>query len=107
MRRIHYAGDTLLLGDDVADALMDYAARLARQDSAVTITIRALDDGGTEHAVDILVGPATMMTATHVDSDLPEPDNAAVVADLARRVSLLESPPAGQGVEQPEHFDEY
>jgi len=108
MRRIRYSGDTVLLGDEAADALMDYAARLARDDSAVSLAIRAIDDRGVENAVDILVGPATMMTATHVESDLPEPDNSAMVAELARRFSLLDAPPPVQASEpQPEQFDEY
>ena len=39
MQRIHYAGEVLLTGTDIADAIVDYAAALAAKRSAASVEI--------------------------------------------------------------------
>jgi hypothetical protein len=85
MKRISYSGEVLVTGDEIADALVAYAAVLARADSSDSITIPTLTDSG-EHPVTFLIGPASQIVVT----DDEEHDGAqlldqAVVDDLNRR----------------------
>lgn len=67
MERIYYAGDRFLTGTDVAKALVEYAAALARQGSAAAIEIPVRHVDGTPGVVNFLVGPASQLVTEAVD----------------------------------------
>jgi len=65
MQRVNYAGGVFVTSDEVADALLEYAAVLANADRAATLDVpSAGDDGPT--TVKILVGPASQIVAEPV-----------------------------------------
>lgn len=73
MKRISYAGGSFVTGDGIADALLDYAAVLARAGSADRLSVPAI--GGEEGVVsiDLVVGPASQLIAApeeHLGSEL-------------------------------------
>ena len=85
MKRVGYAGGAFLTGDSIADALLDYAAVLARAGQADRIRIPAIgaDDHPTEF--DLVVGPASQLIAEPVEFRGEELEAPALVADLERR----------------------
>ncbi len=72
MERIYYAGDRFLTGTEVARALVEYAAALARQGSAAAIEIPVRHTDGTAGVVNFLVGPASQLVTESLHGDAGE-----------------------------------
>ena len=89
MKQIRYGERTWLVGDTTADTLMDYAAALARADSAEHVSIQVLDVNGESEKLDLLIGPATMMTAEPTHDEFADPDNAAVETSMRELTAAL------------------
>jgi hypothetical protein len=87
MQRIYYGGDHFLTGTEIANALVSYAAALARQGTAgaIEIPVRHEDDGRTS-VVNFLVGPASQIMTEEVQA----PDGDEVRDDeLVKRLRAL------------------
>ena len=116
MKRISYAEDHLVTGDDIADAVMAYAQALAMTGRSDSIAVPAVDAGGTARLFTVLVGPASQMLtsdALTVDEARGEEiRDERLVADLAARTQALAGPspvPVPRGTEvvdlETEQFD--
>ncbi|PPG37690.1 hypothetical protein C5C36_12895 [Rathayibacter sp. AY1G1] len=89
MKHILFADKTILVGDEAADALVEYAVALASKGAADTVEYTGIGaDGGTVDAT-FLVNAAAALIVETTPSDLPEPDNAAEVARLRARIDAL------------------
>lgn len=104
MKQLSYDGASWLLGDDAADALIEYAVALGRKDSADAIELSAINPEGHEEQVAFLIGPATMMTSETTHSDFDEPDNTDAVVDLRQR-SREAGPPHPAPTQHPVKLD--
>ena len=97
MERIHYAGDSILTGTDIARALLDYAQALALADRSDTVDIPIRREDGTVGTANMLIGPASQLVSESGSAD-DEADEAGelrndeVVADMRRRIALLHNP---------------
>jgi hypothetical protein len=69
MQRIYYTNDTLVTGTEIARALLEYAAALARSDSSQTISIPVRRADGSSARATLLVGPASQLVAEDVEDD--------------------------------------
>lgn len=79
MRRITYAGISLYTSDRVADALLEYAAELARAGDAGIIEIPGRSSDGELGMLKVLVGPASQLVSEDaVDTGFTVEDEAAV-----------------------------
>lgn len=107
MKLINYADADWLVGDEAADLLLQYSILMAREGSADAVEVKVLTAEGTEQAVSFLLGPATMMTARSVDSDLPEPENSVAIEDVRRRMDAITSPPPVLPTEAGETISDY
>lgn len=85
MRRITYAGTSLVTGNDLAESLLDYARALAAQGSSDTVFLPARTASGSVEQVEILIGPASQLVSEPADLEGPEVVDTDVVADLRRR----------------------
>jgi hypothetical protein len=89
MKHVTYAEKTLLVGDDMADAMLEYAAQLATDGDGDALDVRAISGDGDEVVATFLLGGGVPLMAETTTSTLPEPDNAELVervrADIARR----------------------
>ena len=86
MKHIHYDATTILVGDDVADAVIEYAAALAGGDRADTVDVPAVaDDSGL--CVDVLGGAPGVFSARwcgrHGDDDANLRLLLAQISDVA------------------------
>jgi len=61
MKRVLYAGGSFLTGDDIADAVLDYAAELANAGKAARLDVPALDLEQQPERVSLVIGPASQL----------------------------------------------
>lgn len=90
MIRLSYAGGSLDTGDDIAAAVLDYAAALANHGRADTIHVPALDLPAGFSTVELLVGPASQLVGRPIEATDAAPDGAELIADLLERTRKLE-----------------
>lgn len=86
---IHYAGDSVVTGSDIARALLDYAQALAQDGSSATVDVPVVDADGNETRWEVLVGPASQITSIKTDWDRPELRDDVLVARLRRQADQL------------------
>jgi len=89
MKNIRYGERTWMAGDAITETLMDYAAALGRSESAEHVRIAVIDAAGETVELDLLIGPATMMSAEPAFTDLREPNNDEVERGLRARAAAL------------------
>ena len=93
MREVIYAGGSFITSDEVADALIEYAAALANAERAATIHVPAAVRPGQPDDVTILVGPSSQLMAQAVESHgEADPDAAEFLSSVAARMRQLEPP---------------
>ncbi|RFA13635.1 hypothetical protein B7R22_13365 [Subtercola boreus] len=91
MDRIHYSGDSILTGSEIARALLDYAGALAATNGSETVVIPCLHADGTTGSVRLLVGPASQIISSTEDSEHDELIDASLVAEFDQQTSRLRS----------------
>lgn len=92
MRHVTYGDKRMLIGDEVADLLLDYAAQVARVGGGDSITMRAIDTDGNDVEVKFLLDAgATLMSQTATTS-VREPDNSEAIAYIRERMATMQSP---------------
>lgn len=88
-----YVGQTLLTGDAIAAALLNYAEALALAQLSATVEIPVrLEDGSLDKAM-LLIGPASEMAAVHQLEGGTEIVDDALVAHFRAETALLTAPP--------------
>jgi hypothetical protein len=99
MKHVMYAEKSLLMGDEVADSLLEYARLLAEASHADTVTVRAIGvDGNTVDAA-FLLNPTSVMMVESTNSTVEPPDNEEAVRYLQERIERLSRPPGVQAEE--------
>ena len=89
MKLIHYAGEEILTGDTIADAVLEYAAALARHEGSVTLLVPVrFPDGGQAEAT-LLIGPASQLVAVPHDSEFDEIVDDALVERIRQKITEL------------------
>ncbi len=77
-----YAGSEFMTSDAIADAVLRYSAALAEGRGAATIDVPILDQNGAPSIASFLLGPASQIVSTDVETDIDQPDHPDVVARL-------------------------
>jgi hypothetical protein len=92
MRRLHYVGGSVLVGDRTCKAVLRYARALAevRRSDIVTIPV-ASEGGGVEHA-HFLLGPASQLFSVPVENSADAPFEREVIEDLEGKTRFLHPP---------------
>jgi hypothetical protein len=98
LKLIHYNGQAILTGDDVADAVLDYAATLGANGKTDTIDVPTFDEFGQAAIETMLVGPASQITL----STAPEDELEIDAPDFVEHLRLLER---AAGPARPVHED--
>jgi hypothetical protein len=89
MMRVSYSNTSFLTSDVVARSLLEFAAAIARSEGAETVCIPAISAQGELIEIEMVVGPASQMTAAPEASDFaePEPTDAVHAMDRATAAS--------------------
>ncbi|WP_372983468.1 hypothetical protein [Microbacterium sp.] len=91
MKHVKYAEKSVLVGDDAADTLMDYARVLASEGSADTVTLRVVSPDGNIVDASFLLTPSTELMVESTNSQLEEPDNWETVQEMRDRIASSRS----------------
>ena len=108
MDRIHYAGDSILTGSEIARALLDYAQALAVAGTSATVDIPVVDEGdGSIGRSELLIGPASQLISDTEEEGHELPPRADWTRGLLRhgdssvdglnlRLPTTKPPPTGR-----------
>lgn len=88
------AEKSLLVGDEAAAALMHYAAHVGQLKTADTVHVRAIGIDGERVVATLLLNSGTVLAAETSRSDLPEPDNAELIAYVHTQMAQFDLPGA-------------
>jgi hypothetical protein len=80
------ADKSLLVGDDAADLLLEYAALLAQLGRGDSVSLRAVGADGDEVTAGFLLNGGTTLLVESTRSSLPEPDNERAVEYMRGRI---------------------
>jgi hypothetical protein len=89
MREVAYAGGTFVTGDDIAEALLEYAAELANAARAATVHVPARGTLGQDVDVAIVIGPSSQLMSAPSDLASDEPDGTQFLDDVHDRLEEL------------------
>ncbi|WP_120338674.1 hypothetical protein [Cryobacterium soli] len=109
MKRISYAGGSILTGDDVAQALLDYVTEHSRGDASVAVNIRVQESDGTTRTHTLVLGPATELDVADVAEETlaGELELFPLPVFPAGRVLAVEEPSAEREAEAEMHAEEF
>ena len=97
MDRIHYAGDSLLTGTEIATALLEYAQALAGAGNSDTVEIPIVRDDGSVGRANFVIGPASQLVSIVEVSERAELEDQEVVESLRHKAAALGTPTAVSG----------
>ena len=89
MRRIRYAGDSVVTGDAIATLVVKYSEALAKADTAASIDIPVRVGESGMGTATLLVGPASQLISVPEPDDTAEIEDEDVVAHLQKRIDDL------------------
>lgn len=89
MKHVTYADKSLLIGDEAADALLEYAVALANAEKADTVDVHAFGQDGQEVVATFLLESGAPVMAETVHTTMTEPDNWEAVAYMREHISKL------------------
>ena len=89
MYRLHYAGDSIVTGTEIARALLDYAQALSQVGTSSTVDVPTLNEDGSPGRSEILIGPASQLIADVETSEFDEVVDKALVAYMRGEAERL------------------
>ena len=89
---LHYTGGSVLMADDVCEAVIQYARVLAASQGSDVLVVPVVDTDGGVVTAELLVGPASQLLAVPVTGTAENGRDQTVIDDIARRTRLLDSP---------------
>ena len=89
---LHCTGGSVLMADDVCQALIQYARVLAAAQASDVLIVPVIDENGELATAEFLIGPASQLLAVPTDSAQERGRDQDVIDDIERRTRLLDSP---------------
>jgi hypothetical protein len=96
MKHLTVESKDLLIGDEAADALTEYAALVAKQGTGDRVDIHAFSSDGDEVVATIVLSGGTTLLVETAHNTLPEPDNTEAIAYMHGKIREAASPPPVQ-----------
>lgn len=94
MQRILYAGHDFCTGDDIADAVIEYACLLAEEGRYATIDLPTIAGDGGATTARLLLGPSMPLATESVQGPNIELVDEAVLSGLREAAQRLRRPTA-------------
>src|ERR1700712_4210183 len=76
MKHVTYSEKSMLVGNEAADLLLEYAAAVSKIHTADTVNINALGSDGNNVEATFLLGEGAPLMAETATTDVEEPDNS-------------------------------
>lgn len=96
MMHVTYDGKSVLMHDDPAALLLEYAAELGSSHSADVVNIKAVNLDGNVLTIGYLLNDSSELTAESTTSGLDVPPDEEAVAYMRDRIEALRNPPTSQ-----------
>ena len=100
MQKLYYASGYALLGDEVCDAVMEYARALADVGKSDLVTVPALSDEGLRGETRLLVGPASQIFSSPALDRGIDLDDPTAVNSMREKTARLR-PARAQFADEP------
>ena len=91
MKTVRYGLESFTTSDEIADALLMFAADLRGSDSGQLLNVPVLDERGESGTISIVVAHGIPMISRPSVSEFPDPD-AAEIIDRMRRLASRHGP---------------
>lgn len=105
MKHVAFADKSLLMGDDAADALLEYARLIADTAGADSVTLRGISPDGNTVEAGFLLNANTVLVIESTNSEMEPPDNDQAVRDLRERIDAISRPPTALPADEWQQFD--
>ncbi|MFF9565222.1 hypothetical protein ACF1AJ_17885 [Leifsonia sp. NPDC014704] len=92
MKHVTFAEKSLLIGNEAADLLMQYARLISERGGSDVVTVRAIGVDGNAVDASFLLNSATVLMVESASTDATEPDNHEAVEYLRNRTEELSQP---------------
>jgi hypothetical protein len=92
MKHVTYGEKSLLMGDEAADTLLEYARLVADNDKADTVTLQSVSPDGNTVEAAFLLNASTVLIVESTNSDMVPPDNTDAVAEMQDRIDAVTRP---------------
>jgi len=92
MKRILYNGGTVITGDAIAHAIIEYASELARHESSDTVDIPTVNAEGDYARAEMLLGPASQFVIETIAAEQEDPADEALVTEIEAKTAQLLAP---------------
>jgi len=89
MMTLHYTGRSVLMPNDVCEAMLRYAQALAEHQTSDVVSVPVIADGGHLVEAEFLLGPASQLYAVPAADSPEDASNGTAVAELERRGRML------------------
>lgn len=96
MMHVTYDGKSVLMDDDAATLLLQYAAEVGRHRTADVVNVAVVNTDGNALTVTYLLNGSSELTAETTTSELPAPANDEAVSYMRDRIGALQNPPLVQ-----------
>lgn len=106
MRHVTIADKSLLIGDEAATALLQYAALMGKLGSSDVVDLSAIGADGEIVEASFLLNSGTVMMVESSRSTLPEPDNGVLIAYMNDRLAFYSADPQTMGYPQVDDEDQ-
>ena len=101
MKHVTYAHKALLVDDEAADWLMEYARALGEAHMTDSVTVRGIGMDGNEVESTFLLNASTELVTQTANTSAEGPDNDEAIGYMQERTRLILAPPAVQPIEDP------
>ncbi len=89
MMTLHYASGSVLMADDVCEALLEYARALSAVQSSDVLIVPVVAESGEPATAEFLLGPASQLFAMPVEGAPESARDQSVIDDITRRTQLI------------------
>lgn len=89
MKHVTFAEKSLLVGDEAADLLLEFARLIGQRGGSDLVTVHAIGPDGNDVDATFLINASTVMMAETASAQLSEPDNADAEDYLSARIDEI------------------
>jgi hypothetical protein len=97
MKHVTFAEKSVLLDDETADLLLEYARVLGSRGSNDTVTVRALGPDGNTVDATLLLNPSTTLMTETATAELTGPENGEAIRYIRDRIDEMTRPHNADG----------
>ncbi|HEX4401795.1 MAG TPA: hypothetical protein VHZ98_10745 [Galbitalea sp.] len=94
MQHVTFADKSLLVGDDAALLLLEYAAAVAGNDEGDTVMLNAIGSDGDDVVATFLLNSGSPLMAESATTTVTEPDNSEAIEYMSEKLRLIKFPPS-------------